>query len=257
MTRTAIICPVISGPDAAQTVGDPVIRIVIVDDHEVLRAGTRQIISEAPDMAVVGEAADAASAVTVVRAERPDVVLLDIRLPDRNGIDLARQLTAELPDTAVIIISAYDDHDYVEAALDAGVRGYLLKTMPGHELVGAVRAAAGNMTVLDPVVTANLRRGRPTGGSDAENLTWREQEVAALVAEGLPNKTIARRLSISARTVEGHLNHIFAKLGLSSRTELVRFAISHGLTGASDRRDRHVHPLPNRVGNGPGPGGGG
>jgi DNA-binding NarL/FixJ family response regulator len=200
---------------------------VIVDDHALLRMGTRQILNEADGMKVIAEAADGAQALDAVRATHPDIVLVDIRLPDQNGIEVARQIVEQSPSTKVVILSAYDDEDYVRAAIDAGVSGYLLKTMPGDELVRAVRAAASGTTVLDPAVTANLTRPRsdPAQGGIA-SLTWREQQVVQLVAEGLANKTIATRLGISTRTVEGHLNHVFVKLDVTSRTELVRLALS-------------------------------
>jgi DNA-binding NarL/FixJ family response regulator len=208
-------------------------RVVIVDDHALLRAGTRQILDADARVAVVGEAADVAGAVATVADTEPHVVLVDIRLPDGNGIDLARRLVTEHPGTAVVILSAYDDDHYVQAALAAGVSGYLLKTMPGDDLTGSVVAARTGTTVLDPALVARLARPRSAPAADADRLTWRERQVAALVAEGLPNKTIARTLGISARTVEAHLNHVFTKLGLSSRTELVRFALSVGL-GTTD-----------------------
>lgn len=220
-----VMNPAASGQAASR--GTVPLRIVIVDDHALLRMGTRQILNEAEDMEVVAEAADAAEALDAVRATRPDVVLVDIRLPDRNGIEVARTVVQQSPATKVVILSAYDDEDYVRAAIDAGVSGYLLKTMPGDELVRAVRAAASGTTVLDPAVTANLTRPRTDphpGGLSL--LTWREQQVVKLVAEGLANKTIATRLGISARTVEGHLNHVFVKLDVTSRTELVRLALS-------------------------------
>ena len=134
--------------------------IVIVDDHALLRMGTRQILNEAEGMQVVAEAADAAEALDAVRATHPDIVLVDIRLPDQNGIEVARQVVELSPATKVVVLSAYDDEDYVRAAIEAGVSGYLLKTMPGDELVRAVRAAASGTTVLDPAVTANLTRPR-------------------------------------------------------------------------------------------------
>jgi DNA-binding NarL/FixJ family response regulator len=206
-------------------------RVAIVDDHALLRAGTRQILDAHERIEVVGEAQDAAGALTLVADTGPDVVLVDIRLPDGNGIDVARRLVADHPATAVVILSAYDDDHYVEAALSAGVSGYLLKTMPGDELTRSVLAAHGGTTVLDPTLVARLARPRTAPPPDPARLTWREREVAGLVAEGLPNKTIAARLEISARTVEAHLNHVFSKLGISSRTELVRFVLSHGLAG--------------------------
>ena len=177
--------------------------IVIVDDHELLRTGTRQILSEAEGMEVVAEAADAAQAIEAVSATRPDIVLVDIRLPDRNGIELAKLIIEQSPSTRVVILSAYDDEDYVRAAMDAGVAGYLLKTMPGDELVRAVRAAASGVTVLDSAVTSNLGREHAGAGGDPKDafsaLTWRERQVVDLVAEGLANKAIATRLGISGR----------------------------------------------------------
>jgi DNA-binding NarL/FixJ family response regulator len=219
------------------------LRVVIVDDHELLRTGTRQILSEAEGMEVVAEAADATAAIEAIKRTLPDIVLVDIRLPDRNGIELAHLILEQSPSTRVVILSAYDDADYVRAAMDAGVAGYLLKTMPGDELVRAVRLAASGVTVLDSAVTSNLARQQPPAdASDAfSTLTWRERQVVDLVTEGLANKAIATRLGISGRTVEGHLNHVFVKLGVVSRTELVRLALA-GSAG-SPRSDRDsVHP---------------
>ncbi len=207
------------------------VRVVIVDDHALLRAGTRQILADADGIEVVGEAADGDEAVAVVATLDPDVLLLDIRMPGRNGIEVSRHLASIGASTRIVVLSAYDDEDYVRAALAAGVAGYLLKTMPGDELARAVRAVHAGMTVLDPAVSAVLAqplRSAATAGS-AAGLSWREREVVGLVAEGLANKTIAGRLGISTRTVEGHLNHVFTKLGVVSRTELVRFALDNGL----------------------------
>jgi DNA-binding NarL/FixJ family response regulator len=209
--------------------GQKALRVVIVDDHALLRMGTRQILSEADGIEVVAEAQDAAQAMDAVAATSPDLVLIDIRLPDRNGIDVARSVVEEHPSTRVVILSAYDDEDYVRAAMDAGVAGYLLKTMPGDELVNAVRAAGSGVTVFDASMTSTLRAQRSGQGSrngELSSLTWREQQVVDLVAEGRSNKDIATLLGISARTVEGHLNHVFAKLGVTSRTALVRLALS-------------------------------
>ena len=205
--------------------------VVIVDDHEVLRTGTRQILETAPDMVVVGEADDGESALPMVKELQPDIVLVDIRLPGPSGIEVARQINATNPETKVVILSAYDDPEYLRAALAAGAAGYLLKTMPRDELVNAVRAAGLGTTVLDATMSSHLARpARASVPGEVASLTARERQVVGLVADGLANKTIAARLGISARTIEGHLNHIFAKLGVTSRTELVRFALSNNLT---------------------------
>jgi NarL family two-component system response regulator LiaR len=211
----------------------PELDVVLVDDHALLREGTRQILERAGGFRVVAEAADGDEAVAVVEAHQPDVVLLDVRLPGQNGVEVARRIGTVAPATRVLMLSAFDEIDYVRAALSAGVAGYLLKTTPGDELVGAVRAACGGMTVLDPALSGYLlgQVGTDRSVDGFEALTSREREVVALVAEGLPNKTIAERLGISPRTVEGHLNHIFDKLGVSSRLALVRLAMKHGLMG--------------------------
>ena len=207
----------------------PGVRTVIVDDHELLRAGTRGILEQADGFDVVGEAADAESARRVVADTRPDLVIADIRLPTTNGIDLAAQLVDDDPALVVVILSAYDDEHYVRAAMAAGVRSYLLKTLPSHELVAELRAACQHAGPLSGVPRGHGEKD-PLGrdGADGDQLTPRESEVTRLVARGMSNKAIASQLSISPRTVEGHLNHIFDKLGLYSRTELVHYALAGG-----------------------------
>jgi DNA-binding NarL/FixJ family response regulator len=202
----------------------------VVDDHELLRAGTRRILDEAAGLSVVGEAADGADALRVIESLRPDVVLVDIRLPVMNGIDLARRILQDHPDTTVLILSAYDDQTYVRAALAAGVAGYLLKTAPGDELVRSIRAACdapGNAR-LGPAGHGE-KDGAWSIGDSMPALTAREQEVVRLVSRGLSNKAIAHELGISPRTVEGHINHVFEKLGTSSRTELVHYSLANTL----------------------------
>jgi DNA-binding NarL/FixJ family response regulator len=216
------------------------LRIVIVDDHEVLRTGTRQVLETSDDMVVVGEADDGDAALSLVNELHPDVVLVDIRLPGTSGLDVARRVASIRPETKVVILSAYDDPDYLREALAAGVAGYLLKTMPREELVSAVRVAGLGATVLDASVSPLLtQRAPPQPVGNGVTLTAREREVVGLVAEGLPNKAIAARLGISARTIEGHLNHVFAKLGVTSRTELVRYALANNLTDGSAPPNHH------------------
>jgi DNA-binding NarL/FixJ family response regulator len=221
-------------PVTGAVVGDElVISVVIVDDHALLREGTRQILEGAGGFAVVGEAADGDEAVTLTTVLRPDVVLLDVRLPPTNGVEVARRLTDTCPETRVLMLSALDDSDYVQAALSAGAAGYLLKTAPGHELAEAIRSARAGAVVLGPGIDplpGRDRGGAATGGIDV--LTSRERDVVRLVAQGLANKDIARELGISPRTVEGHLNHVFEKVDASSRSALVRFAMVYGLVDA-------------------------
>jgi DNA-binding NarL/FixJ family response regulator len=206
-------------------------RVVVVDDHELLRTGTRRILEDAADFTVVGEAADGDAALQVIADENPQVVLVDIKLPSVNGIDLARQIGADFPAITVLILSAYDDENYVRAALGAGVAGYLLKTMPGEELVRTIREACEGNTHF---TIGGASSGTPDASAKAEavpRLTAREHEVVRLVARGMSNKAIARQLAISPRTVEGHLNHVFDKLGTTSRTELVHYALANSLFG--------------------------
>jgi len=204
-------------------------RTVIVDDHELLRAGTRGILEAATGFVVVGEAADAEVARQVVTDTRPDLVITDIRLPTTNGIELAAQLLDAHPGLVVVILSAYDDEHYVRAALGAGVSGYLLKTLPSHELVAALTDACSGPGALarTPLGRGEKDLGGP-GPDTSEQLTARESEVVRLVARGMSNKSIAHQLGISPRTVEGHLNHVFDKLGVLSRTELVHYALATG-----------------------------
>jgi DNA-binding NarL/FixJ family response regulator len=235
---------------AVVTASDVTYRTVIVDDHELLRAGTRQILEDASGFTVVGEAADAESARDVVAASRPDLVIADIRLPTGNGIDLAAHLVDDHPGIVVVILSAYDDPHYVRAAMAAGVTGYLLKTLPSHELVEALRDAC---TGAGRLGARPVGRGEKDVGHQAtspyEELTAREADVVGLVARGMSNKVIARDLGISPRTVEGHLNHVFEKLGIGSRTELVHYALANSLFAREPTTDPRA---PDRAAGSPG-----
>ncbi len=211
-------------------IGHDSIKVLVVDDHALLRAGTRRILDEAGHFHVVGEAENAMSAITMASELSPDIALVDISLPDLNGIELARHLVSACEELRVVVLTAYDDDDYVREALAAGVSGYLLKTMPAGDFVAALRQVHAGATVFDPSLPTT--GAHPSGQPDPAQyatLTWREHEVMDLVAAGLANKAIALRLSISPRTVEAHLNRIFSKLGVSSRTELIRLAIEQGL----------------------------
>lgn len=210
--------------------GCALLRVLIVDDHAVVRTGTRQVLETSGDITVVGEAESGATALAQIDVLEPDVVLVDVQLMGESGIDLARQLAATHPSVRVVILSAHDEEEFVRNAFDVGAAGYLLKTMPRDELIGAVRAAGRGTVVVDPVLSSR----RPANDMSPNvvgirRLTWREQETVELVAEGLTNRAIALRMGVSVRTVEGHLNHVFAKLGIESRTELVRLVLTGGL----------------------------
>ena len=209
-------------------------RIVLVEDHKIVREGTRQLLGQAPDMEIVGEAADGLEAVRLASELRPDVVVMDVRLPKMNGIEATRAIAARFPEVRVLILSAYDDDSYVFPLLEAGASGYLLKTAGGAELAEAIRMVLAGETVLSPPITSKLvsrldRRGPSyrTPGMQ-ESLTEREMEVLRATALGQPNKAIAGALDISPQTVQVHLRNIFSKLGVGNRSEAVAYAIRHG-----------------------------
>jgi DNA-binding NarL/FixJ family response regulator len=213
------------------------IDVFIAEDHTLVREGTRQILEQQPDLRVVGESDRGDLAVERVARLHPHVAVLDFRLPVLNGVEVTARVHAAQPDVKVLLLSAYDDAEYILAALQAGAAGYLLKTVPGHELVAAIRAVYAGETVLQDAVSrvlaAHWRRASLAGGS--AQLSAREREVLGLLAAGLANKEIARRLSISLRTVEGHLGNVFGKLGVGSRTEAVLYALEHRLLVGTGR----------------------
>lgn len=211
------------------------IRVVIADDHTLMREGTRNMLELSGRIAVVGEAADGTEAVEVTAKLRPDVVLMDIAMPNLNGIDATREIKKRCPATAVLVLTAYDDDRYVFALLEAGAAGYLMKSVRSDELVAAVEAVHSGESVLSPsvarkVLTRFIGADRRNDARAARHdlLTAREQEVLLLAAKGLPNKAIAEQLSLSPRTVQLHLAHIFDKLGVASRTEAVVAGLKRG-----------------------------
>jgi DNA-binding NarL/FixJ family response regulator len=209
------------------------IRVVLADDHAVVRKGIREFLEEEGDIVVVAEAADGDQAVALVAEHQPHVAVLDIQMPGTSGIEATRRIKTEYPDVRVLVLSAYDDDPYIFALLQAGASGYILKTAGSNELVQAVRAVRRGESALDSAVTQKvvqqLTTGRPLGAQAAvEALTNREVEVLRLVAKGLTNKAIGQALGISDRTVQGHLANIYGKLDVSSRTEAVTEALRHG-----------------------------
>jgi DNA-binding NarL/FixJ family response regulator len=211
---------------------DP-IRVVLADDHAVVRKGIREFLEEEGDIAVVGEAKDGQEALGMIVEQSPDVAVLDIQMPGLNGIEVTRRVKAERPAVRVMVLTAYDDDPYIFAALQAGASGYVLKSAPSEELIRAVRAVYRGELALDPAVTARvmqqLASGKPPGAADVvEVLSERELEVLRLAARGLSNRAIGQELSISDRTVQGHLANIFGKLNVGTRTEAVLLAVKQG-----------------------------
>ncbi len=209
------------------------IRVLLADDHAVVRKGIRQFLEEAGDIEIVAEAENGAEALRLVAETRPDVAVLDIRMPEITGVEATRRIKARHPHVRVLILTAYDDDPYVFALLQAGADGYVLKTGSGDELVHAVRTVYRGESALSPQIASKvvrqLRDGRPEGAvRRVEPLTERELAVLRLAARGLTNRQIGRELSISHRTVQGHLASIYDKLGVNSRTEAVTEALRRG-----------------------------
>jgi DNA-binding NarL/FixJ family response regulator len=204
--------------------------LVIVDDHAAVRAGVTAILTADPDIETLGEAATGHDAIQLIDSREPDVVVLDLQLPDRDGIDICREITARTA-TRVLILTAYEISDNITAALDAGAAGFLAKTAEPQQMIDAVHAVAAGQAYLTPSVTRHViaqATGRNTPGrrtsAGAPELSVREQEVLQLVAEGLTNKQIAQRLVISPATAKTHLARIMQKLGVSTRTQAAMLA---------------------------------
>jgi two-component system response regulator NreC len=210
-----------------------VIRVLIVDDHAVVRTGLRLLLETQEDMEPVGEAGSVEEAVEQARKLRPDLILLDLTMPGRPGLEAMPGLRAEHPDAKVLILSMEDDPRYVREAFAAGARGYLLKEAVANEVVVAIREVAGGGRYVHPELGARLIDTEPSAEAPREDpLSDREREVLTLLSMGHTNHEIAKKLFISVRTAEAHRAHIMKKLGLQSRAELVRYALAKGLRPA-------------------------
>lgn len=207
------------------------IRVILAEDHALVREGTRRILEAAESIDVVGEAADGEEAVALVERCDPDVAIVDIGMPLLNGIEATRRIKTTHPQVSVLVLTVHDDDQYIFALLEAGAAGYLLKDVEGRQLVHAVEAVHAGESVLHPAVTRRVLARLAGGGRSTtearadEPLTDREHEVLELAARGMPNKQIAANLAVSVRTVQSHLSHVFRKLDVGSRTE----AVLHGL----------------------------
>ena len=210
------------------------VRILIADDHEVVRIGLASLLDRQPGFSVVGEASSGSEAVRLARRTRPDVVVMDIRMPDGSGIEACRTITHELPETPVVMLTSYADSDALFAAIDAGASGYVLKRVGSTELVDAVRTVAAGGSLLDPAVTRSvLERLRNTSrleeaGAFAD-LTEQERRVLAHLADGASNREIADRMGLAEKTVRNYVSSVLAKLALESRAQAAGYAIRHRL----------------------------
>jgi two-component system, NarL family, response regulator NreC len=210
------------------------IRVLIVDDHALLRDGLRALLASADDITIVGEADDGLGAISRCQALDPDVMLLDISMPNLGGLEALLEVRRTQPRTKVVMLTQYDDREYVRRFLHAGASGYVLKSIGAADLVSAIRAVAKGGLFLDPLVARDalaeareVKEGAATAGNPYDSLTDREKQVLRLVAEGHSNKSIADTLGISVKTAMTHREHVMDKLGLHNRTDLIKFALRH------------------------------
>lgn len=220
------------------------IRIVLADDHALMRAGMRALFAKMEGVVVVGEAGDGQEALSLVKQVKPDIILADIAMPLLNGIELTMRLARESPDVRVIIVSGHTKEDFITRALEAGARGYVLKDAQQDELEMAVRAVSGNKTYLSPTVSGKvvgefltfMRGGSMTleegRASPFHSLTSRQREILQLIAEGNSNKEIAQKLDLSVKTVETHRTQIMRRLNIHDTAGLVRYAIRMGIASS-------------------------
>jgi two-component system response regulator DevR len=217
-----------AGPGAAEA--PPPIRVFLLDDHEIVRRGLREILARAGDIVVVGESGSAVEAARRIPALRPDVAVLDGRLPDGSGIDVCRQVRSVDPSIKGLVLTSYDDDDALFAAIMAGASGYLLKQVQGTDLVAVVRRVAAGQSMLDPAVTAHVLdriRNGPPEDPHLRELTPQEKRILELVVEGLTNREVAEQMNLSEKTVKNYVSSMLAKLGLTSRTQAAVFATRH------------------------------
>jgi DNA-binding NarL/FixJ family response regulator len=209
------------------------IRVLLVDDHAVVREGLRTFLELQEGIEVVGEAGDGREAIAAAARLRPDVILMDLVMPRLDGVTAMRTLRERVPDARVIVLTSFVDDDKLLPALRSGAAGYLLKNAQPQELARAVRAAHAGEAVLDPVVAARLVETLAANGDEQPlgRLTSREREVLVLIARGFPNKRIARELELSEKTVKTHVGHVLAKLGVADRTQAAVIAVRAGLVG--------------------------
>ncbi|MFF9125082.1 response regulator [Streptomyces sp. NPDC014889] len=222
--------------DREQAGPDTPIRVFLLDDHEVVRRGVHDLLNDEPDITVVGEAATADQALVRVPALRPDVAVLDVRLPDGDGVTVCRELRSRLPELACLMLTSFDDEEALLDSIMAGASGYVLKQIRGSDLVSAVRTVASGQSLLDPSATTKLM-ARLRGGQQAEEapdalpgLTDREREILGLIGEGLTNRQIGQRLYLAEKTVKNHISRLLAKLGVERRIQAAVIA-----TQAKDR----------------------
>jgi DNA-binding NarL/FixJ family response regulator len=220
---------VTDAPEAAPG-GADVIRVFLLDDHELVRRGIKELLEGEGDIVVVGESGSAQEATRRIPALRPDVAILDGRLPDGSGIDVCRDIRSVDPSIKALILTSYDDDDALFAAIMGGASGYILKQVRGNDFVDTVRRVAAGQSTLDPAMTAavleRVRTGPPKD-KDLEGLTAQEQKILELIGQGLTNRQIAEEMFLAEKTIKNYVSSMLAKLGLTSRTQAAIFATKH------------------------------
>lgn len=221
-----------SGEDVEKT------RILLADGHRLVRQGIRRIFEAEPDLEVVGEADDGEQAVKLARELRPDVIVMEARMGKLDSVEATRRVKAQLPEAAIVVLTAYDDEEYVADMLRAGAGGCLLKSIDADKLVKAIRFIRAGVFVCDPTVEQRIlkqaARPRPVAVDFGQHLTRREAEVLKLIANGMNNRDVAGYLGLAERTVKGHVMNVFDKMGVRSRTEAVREALRRGWVSLED-----------------------
>ncbi|RFS83529.1 DNA-binding response regulator [Actinomadura spongiicola] len=217
------------------------IRVFLMDDHEVVRRGVAALLSAEDDIEIVGEAGTATEALARIPAARPDVAVLDVRLPDGDGVTVCRELRSQMPELACLMLTSFDDEDALFEAVMAGAAGYVLKQIHGSDLVGAVRTVATGQSLLDPRSTARMleriRTRQEKKKDPLQGLTEQERHILELIGEGLTNRQIGERLFLAEKTVKNYISNIFAKLGMSRRTQAAALAAQLKSDSAKGRRE--------------------
>jgi DNA-binding NarL/FixJ family response regulator len=220
----------VSGPVSSKASVDPArepIGVFVLDDHEIVREGIRGLLEAEPDIRVVGEADRASSALVQIPALRPDVAVLDVRLPDGHGVSVCREIRSLAPEVACLMFTSFSDDEALLDSIMAGAAGYVLKQVRGSDLIGAVRMAASGQSLLDPRAASTLiarLQNPPAARGPLAGLTVRERDVLELIGEGLTNRQIGKRLSVSEKTAKGYVSRVFGKLGLEQRTQAAAYA---------------------------------
>jgi two-component system, NarL family, response regulator DevR len=229
----------VTGPasSAAPVPGD-VVKVFLLDDHEVVRRGVKSLFDAEPDMEVVGEAGTAAEALARVPAARPHVAVLDVRLPDGDGVSVCRELRSQMPDLACLMLTSFSDDEALFDAILAGAAGYVLKQIRGSDLIGAVRTVAAGGSLLDPRATAAVleRMRSPKADDPLKDLTEQERRILELIGEGLTNREIGARIFLAEKTVKNYVSNLLAKLGLQRRTQVAVLATNLHQTSTGSRR---------------------